>query len=268
MSLHPSVSYRRIRLWLLAVELSGHLPQHRRPQLLPCARWRIRVAVDAECRRACWRLARPSCLPLRFLLRSHLPRPRLALGLGPRPELTPDRGGSEIAACCWAPAARAPLPSAPEGAGKGARLPPRPKEGRHEKAPRKGGLGGGRPIGRCGLDPGHEFASVDGPCCARVFIGGEGTQGRAWTAGLREACWIPARSVSGARGGGGAEVGAGYGRERCCQPQREGAMMASTVVSPGLCGMVEAGGVEPPFPPPRADSATLSGPWRSLPAPP
>ena len=140
--------------------------------------------------------------------------------------------------------------------------------GKARESPPDGGLGGGRPTGRCGLDPGYEFASVDGPCCARVFIGGEGTQGRAWTAGLREACWIPARSVSGARGDGGAEVGAGYGRERCCQPQREGAMMASTVVSPGLCGMVEAGGVEPPFPPQRADSATLSAPWRSLPAPP
>ena len=138
MSLHPSVSYRRIRLWLLAVELSRHFPQHRRPQLVPCARRWIRVGVDAECRRACFRLARLSCLLPRFLLRSHLPRPRLALGLGPRPELAPDSGGSEIAACCWAPAARAPLPSAPEGAGKGARLPPRPKEGRHEKAPGRG----------------------------------------------------------------------------------------------------------------------------------
>ena len=43
--------------------------------------------------------------------------------------------------------------------------------GKARESPPEGGLGGGRPTGWCGLDPGHEFASVDGPCCARVFIG-------------------------------------------------------------------------------------------------
>lgn len=67
----------------LSFELGRQGPQHRGPQLEPCARRRARVGADAECRRQCLWLARPARVLLRFL-RSHLLWLRVALGHRPR----------------------------------------------------------------------------------------------------------------------------------------------------------------------------------------